>query len=69
MRGEQKDNKWVWETVMEIGVDRNCNSSKAWKNCSEIRRQGRNRSYKRRKSVNEENTGIKHSWKFSVSTT
>lgn len=69
MRGEQKDNKWIWEAVMEVGVDRNCKSSKALKNCSEIRRQGRRRSYKRRKSVNEENTRIKHSWNLSVSAT
>lgn len=57
MRGKQ-ENKWVWEAIMEIGVDRNCKSSKAWNYHSEIRRQGRRKNYKwndqEKQSVNEE---------------
>lgn len=51
MRGKQK-NKWVWEAIMEIGVDRNCKNRKVCKYHSEIRRQGRRRSYKTKDQEN-----------------
>lgn len=34
MREKQK-NKWVWEAIMEIGVDRNCKNRKVCKYHSE----------------------------------
>lgn len=39
MREKQK-NKWVWEAIMEIGVDRNCKNRKVCKYHSGIRKQG-----------------------------